>query len=80
MLRFAHRYLTGIFPYLPQQSGCNMRLRATPVPCGMSCGEMSDPPALRMPLTCSRADCSPSATDSWDNEKVRVGGRESRES
>ncbi|MFI7127346.1 IS982 family transposase [Nonomuraea sp. NPDC050153] len=27
-LRYARKHLTGLFPYLPQQSGCNKRLRA----------------------------------------------------
>ncbi|MFE2185699.1 IS982 family transposase, partial [Streptomyces sp. NPDC059455] len=27
-LRFTRKHLSGMFPYLPQQSGCNKRLRA----------------------------------------------------
>ena len=27
-LRFARKHLAGMFPYLPQQSGCNKRLRS----------------------------------------------------
>ena len=29
-LRYTRRHLTGLFPYLPQQSGYNKRLRAAP--------------------------------------------------
>src|SRR5215831_557731 len=43
----------------------------------LSCGEMSNPPAPRMKLTCSRASCSSLATDSEVNEKVLIRGMKS---
>src|SRR5215475_5298802 len=43
----------------------------------LSCGEMSNPPAPRMPLTCSWASCSPLATDFEVNEKVLIRGMKS---
>ena len=43
----------------------------------LSCGEMSNPPAPKMPLTCSRASCSPLAMDSEVNEKVLIDGMKS---